>query len=702
MAMVVIDKRRENRFNPKPTMSSSPSSAAHILYMDDQNHLVPLLNCYHSTASRSLCSSTTASLPTRYPVTTLSYVDSYYCSNCFQYYDTIQGINKPLSGVCSKCYMCPFCCSNVMIHCVPTPSATSESQHGDSVQSFDCYYKCHNCDYTSKQHCAPQLMVKLLLIVPSKSSTTKDNKILIENATAPTNTFKHWNALQSAAKDLLATMIRRQYYTSKTTVSHFHHQYTLLVDRWKAYFEIQQRKRNFSRMNRRPVMPAESTDNRNNNKAIAKWSMSELEAKLRSINDDTTQSVIPADKVASNESCGFDHDLLQNNSGYIRRKSIHDILMQQKQQGICADDETTNEIKKQYDEWKNISMISYLTQSVLFDENCSNKNVNETSTTQHITSFSVMSYYPIPRPFQIRYSIRSKKDVLIHHRPGIVLKTKLNPLDGDSSTSHSSAVIGQWYRKDSSAIYTIPHVQVTRKYGYDGATTNAATHGITTPTTHFFLLQVTNPTLGPIRFRLLLSQSTASDISKYSDDFSHWNDNESDVDVNTTTATFRNVLLDPLHRSTTEELRVLLFGSNLSASTETPTIELQSMEDSILLDYASTSPTAHGISSNTRNVLPDAINDLGLDHHSNYNVDRSYNRLRFVAQNASTAWYELSVVEPMIQHHPNTSATSSYGIPMILEIDLGNGSWESSLIPVEKENDTVRLDLVLVFRTQGF
>ncbi len=693
-------------------MSSSPSSAAHILYMDDQNHLVPLLNCYHSTASRSLCSSTTASLPTRYPVTTLSYVDSYYCSNCFQYYDTIQGTSKPLYGVCSKCFMCPFCCSNVMTHCVPTPttSATSESQHGDIVQSFDCYYKCHNCDYTSKQHCVPQLMVQLSLIVPSKSSTTNDNNILIENATASINTFKQWEALQSAAKDLLATMIRQQYYTSTTTTSHFHHQYTLLVDRWKAYFEIQQRKRNSSRISRRPTMPPESNDNRNNNNATAKWSMSELEAKLRSIKDSTTQSAIPTDKVARSESCGFDHDLQHNNSGYIRRKSIHDIMMQQKQQDISADDETTNGIQKQYDEWKNISMISYLTQSVLFDENSWNKNVNETSATEQNTSYSVMSYYPIPRPFHIRYSLRSKKDVLIHHRPGIVLKPKLNPLDGDSSTSHSSAVIGQWYRKDSSAVYTIPQVQVTRKYGYDGATTNAATQETTSPTKHFFSLQVTNPTLGPIRFRLLLSQSTTSDISKYSDDVSHWNDNESDVDVNTTTPTFRNVLLDPLLRTTTEELHVLLFGSNLSASTETPTIELQSMEDSILLDYASTSPAAHSTSANTRNALPGAINEWGLDQTDHQNIlsdknnhyNRSDNQLRFVAQNASTAWYELSVVEPMIQHHLSTGATSSYGIPMILEIDLGNGSWESSLIPVEQENDTVRLDLVLVFRTQGF
>jgi hypothetical protein len=317
---------------------------------------------------------------------------------------------------------------------------------------------------------------------------------------------------------------------------------------------------------------------------------------------------------------------------------------------------------------------------------------------------SITSYYPIPLPFQIRYSYRSKRDVVVYHRPGIVLKPKLNPLDGDSSTSHSSGMVGQWYRKDSSAIYTVPQVQVTQEVCYDTEKGFDTSEEKTSLKRRCLLLQVSNPTLGPIRVRLLLKQPTSSPESIYNDESSYWDDSEPDADATKQTAIFRNVLLDPLHHTTTDELHVLQIGSESMALNDmTQKIELHSMEDSLLLDYPSATVNSTSINreSAERNAVPDVVRQWGRSKVDNISDESDNNNptLRLIAQNASTAWYELSICAPMIYHHDvavNSKPAPSYGIPLLLEIDVGDGSWESSLIPVQKENDVVQLNLVVV------
>ena len=608
-----------------------------------------------------------------------------------------------------------------------------------TIQTFNCYYMCHNCDYTSKQHCAPQLLVELSLIISSKRGTTTTN-VATEDATTSTDTFTKWEDLKNAAKDLINAKIRQQYVTTSTTTSASHsvQQYTSMVDQWKAYQEQQQQKeRNTSHTNGHTHLPSRYSNNRqpgtSKNEATSKWSIAELETRLKSIRDGkkVSETLLNLDDKVAQEIDDNDQNL--DSMGHVRRISIHDIFEQQKQKVVNTTTDTTNSMHMQYREWENISVISHLMQAVLFEDgqmimnNESNRNDSGTVISEKKMPYSVMSYYPIPRPFQIRYSFRSKKDVVVYHRPGIVLKPKLNPLDGDSSTSHSSALIGQWYRKDSSAIYTIPQVHVTNEYSYDSMISSEATQKATSQRKHLMLLKVSNPTLGPIRLRLLLNKSTSSTVSYYNNESLHWNDTVSDVNETIRTASFRNVLLDPLHHVTTDELSILLIGPQSASSNDVaPMIELQSMEDSILLDYPSTNPSSHTTTSsssmnrgsNDRNAIPDSIKQWGHaitdlpNSQSDGKMDdvhRNDNTLRFFAQNASTAWYELSVLDPMIDHlkpganvkkYPSSSA-SSFGIPMVLEIDVGNGSWESSLIPVQKENDTVRLDLAVVSVYQG-
>jgi hypothetical protein len=586
------------------------------------------------------------------------------------------------------------------------------------IQSFDCYYMCQNCDYTSKQHCVPQLVVELSLILSSERSATTATGEPIATSTA---SFTKWEELQRSAKELLNTAIRQKYYTTSiaTSASHYVQHYVSIVDRWKAYHDAQQVQRNtFRNIGRRNVPNSYNTKQRpeaDKNDTTAKWSISELEARLKSIQIDKNESDILlglGDDVTQEI---VDDDRSHNIIGCIRRTSIHDILDQQKQQPVNTANDVRSCVQRQYIEWENISLTSYLMQKVLFHGTILNNDSGSLTSKQNAPNY-VTTYYPIPLPFHVRYSFRSKKDVVIHHRPGIVLKPKLNPLDGDSSTSHSSATIGQWYRKDSSAIYTIPQVQVTQKDCYETIKAHATNGEVTAQKRHLLLLQVSNPTLGTIRLRLVLNQSTSTFASRYNHELLHWEGNESDENETIPRASFCNVLLDPLHHIMTDELNVVLLGESQSTSSNDTTakIELQSMEDSVLLDYPS---DAKSRASNDRNAIPDVIEQWGRSkaaHHSdnsdgNGDDENSNPVLRFVAQNASTVWYELSVLDPTIGHHSNmntggsftktpSSKVSSFGIPMLLEIDVGNGSWESSLIPIQKENDVVRLDLVVVLR----
>jgi dynactin 4 len=84
---------------------------------------------------------------------------------------------------------------------------------------------------------------------------------------------------------------------------------------------------------------------------------------------------------------------------------------------------------------------------------------------------------PIPIPLRPRKSRRCVAE-LAEGRPGILVKPKLNPLEGDTSLRSSH---GQWFKKDSSAVLVLPNVRVER------LDQNA------------ILLVVHNPTLGVVK-----------------------------------------------------------------------------------------------------------------------------------------------------------------------------------------------------------
>jgi len=83
----------------------------------------------------------------------------------------------------------------------------------------------------------------------------------------------------------------------------------------------------------------------------------------------------------------------------------------------------------------------------------------------------------------------------------------------------------------------------------------------------------------------------------------------------------------------------------------------------------------------------------------------SSSAVRLVAQRASTAWYEWIVADWKVgadnDESPERSVTAATAIPLRLEIEVGAGSWETSLIQprenmADGEVDRVPLDLILV------
>ncbi|KAL7567639.1 hypothetical protein ACA910_000232 [Epithemia clementina (nom. ined.)] len=254
---------------------------------------------------------------------------------------------------------------------------------------------------------------------------------------------------------------------------------------------------------------------------------------------------------------------------------------------------------------------------------------------------------PLPMPFRARLSRRCRAE-LEEGRPGILLKPKLNPMEGDSSsrTGH-----GQWWKKDSSAIHVMPRIGVLKHE--------------TKEDYRVFLIKVTNPTLGPVRLRF-----TSSSYQGETD----WDD-----------PTKKNPVIDDLIVDDLFQVHMNLeLKQVLTAQMkQTESIELFSAEDSFIeLGGKSTE-------------IPDQVKNWTVDGFETGGEKES--AMRLVASSASTAYFELALANAA---GPATRENHAVAVPLTLQLETGNGSWESSLIQkvTEGENpDWVSFDLVITW-----
>lgn len=194
--------------------------------------------------------------------------------------------------------------------------------------------------------------------------------------------------------------------------------------------------------------------------------------------------------------------------------------------------------------------------------------------------------------------------------------------------------------KDSSAVQVLPRVNVS-KYDSD-------------ETKHVFLLKVSNPTLGTIRMRL--------DSSEYSGE-PLWGD------FTRTTPLLQKVLVDPF---TGEQVDAELDAGVVKDLAPTEICELEPAEDSFL-ELGKTS-----------NDIPDSVANWDASQamsDSEVSIDGHKASLRFLASRSSFGWFELVVLGG------STTKTSGKAVPLAIQIEVGNGSWESSLVMPEGKDD---------------
>ena len=242
--------------------------------------------------------------------------------------------------------------------------------------------------------------------------------------------------------------------------------------------------------------------------------------------------------------------------------------------------------------------------------------------------------FPLFVPYRARVSRRCRAE-LAAGRTGILVKPKLNPLEGDSSlrTGH-----GQWFKKDSSAVQVVPRVRIVRS--------------IRKERRHAVLLSVKNPTLSMVRLRFC---GNDSQIILGNDEL-------------------RGILVDPFNE---QRVQAQLCPSSVTNLGSTGFIELAPADDPFL-----------DIGKAKKGDPPEVSGWEGTTTE-----DFENSGLKLVASQGDTSWVEFAVAF-------EDEVATNLAVPFSMQIEVGNGSWEASLVKrkelPEQETDLVELSLIAV------
>jgi len=256
---------------------------------------------------------------------------------------------------------------------------------------------------------------------------------------------------------------------------------------------------------------------------------------------------------------------------------------------------------------------------------------------------------PVPLCLRPRVVRRCVKE-LEAGRPGILVKPKVNPLEGDSSLRYGH---GQWFKKDSSAIYSVPKVELKRHL-YSKSTNQFA-----------LLLQIKNPTLGPVRLCLHANVEESSEV------------------------TLNNLIIDSMTLQR-EDVHILQEKRPTeSSNAQTEMLQLEPAEDTFL-----------GIGQTAKAQADDWGRDETTIDWSHSTEQSSWN---VISLDNDTAWVQYtttSTFDTNLFDHGQFVATL-----MKLEVEVGDHSWESSLIQA-KENtnegkDSVTFKILPVWKYLG-
>ncbi|KAL3769182.1 hypothetical protein ACHAW5_000652 [Stephanodiscus triporus] len=282
-----------------------------------------------------------------------------------------------------------------------------------------------------------------------------------------------------------------------------------------------------------------------------------------------------------------------------------------------------------------------------------------------ITPQSRSDLFPLPVYYRARVSRRCRAE-LAAGRTGILIKPKLNPLEGDTSLR---AGHGQWWKKDSSAVHVVPRVRLCR-HGADLACQKYAA-----------LLKVKNPTLNTMRLRLSGPSSPEVDNEEANNPPVPLIDKRE----------LQHILVNPF---TEKFVQGRLCSPNATSSIMPTDFFVLHPVDDPFLDVGKGQEDDPSEVSNW-----DATTILGAVG------DGTTSQLRIVATKGDTAWVEMVLCNAATDAEVSsdtTYANAYLAVPLALQVEVGNGSWEASLIkrrdmPAE-EKDLVTLYLVALLR----
>jgi hypothetical protein len=192
---------------------------------------------------------------------------------------------------------------------------------------------------------------------------------------------------------------------------------------------------------------------------------------------------------------------------------------------------------------------------------------------------------------------------------------------------------------------------------------------------HALLLKISNPTLGAINLRLQSSAYTGEPV---------W---ENKAEHN---PFLENLLVDPLTELT---VNAKLMTESLHDVKATEMCQLEPAEDSFL---------ELGKPSYEDPVEVSEWKPAPVLSNSPVNVENPSPSLRLVTQKSAVAWFELVLVENTVENEKEYYTA----IPLALQIKVGAGSWENSLIQpdpskVGEEKDMVTFDLVIAWNSSS-
>lgn len=271
--------------------------------------------------------------------------------------------------------------------------------------------------------------------------------------------------------------------------------------------------------------------------------------------------------------------------------------------------------------------------------------------------------FPLPVSYRARVSRRCRAE-LAAGRTGILVKPKLNPLEGDTSLR---AGHGQWWKKDSSAVHVVPRVQLCR-------------HGADTKTQKYAaLMKVKNPTLNMIRLRL----SGPSDLEEEKTEGEDTSTSFPQIDEHE----LENILVDPFTETFVQG--VLCNPESMVSLTPTDFFVLEPADDPFL-------DIGKG-----KEEEPPAVKDWDATSTLDSMDDSNTSQLKLVATRGDTAWVELILCNATAEDF-SSNVNKYLALPLALQIEVGNGSWEASLIKrrdlPDEEQDLVTLSLVTLLR----